>query len=234
MVRVRVMSYNIRALKDDRAAVVRVVRALDPDVLCLQEVPRHPFSGHRISELASDCGMLWAGGGSRGMMSTTLLTSLRLEVLASGHRQFPVRWHDEPRGWGYARVRLPGGAPLTAVSVHLSLRTSEHREHVRLLRDAAETSDPLVVGGDVNETDDGPGWAPLAEGLIDVCGDALTFPALTPARRIDAIFAAAELQPEAVIVEVPEADLCAASDHRPVVVDLCPGAADAPEVDRVR
>lgn len=233
MARVRVMSYNIRALKDDRAAVVRVVRALDPDVLCLQEAPRHPFSGHRISELASDCGMLWAGGGSRGMMSTTLLTSLRLEVLTSGHRRFPVRWHDEPRGWAYARVRLPGGAQLTAVSVHLSLRPSEHLEHVRLLRDAAETAAPVVIGGDINETDEGPGWRPLADGLVDVCGDVPTFPAPTPERRIDAIFSAAELRPEAVVVEVPDADLCAASDHRPVVVDVYPGSADAPEVERV-
>ena len=40
----RVASYNVRDLKDDVDAAARVVRAIDPDVLCLQEVPRHPFS----------------------------------------------------------------------------------------------------------------------------------------------------------------------------------------------
>lgn len=223
MDRVRVMSYNIRALKDDRAAVVRVVRALDPDVLLLQEVPRHPLSGHRISALASDCGLLWSGGGGRGMMSTTLLTSLRLEVLASGHRRFPVRWKDEPRGWAYACVRLPGGAAFTAISVHLSLRTSEHAEHSRLLRTAQETAGPVVVGGDINETHQGPGWKRLAEGLQDVCCDTMTFPAAAPERRIDAIFASDTLRPESVPVDVAEADLVTATDHRPIAVDVLPG-----------
>lgn len=230
MGRVRVMSYNIRALKDDRAALVRVVRAIDPDVLLLQEVPRHPMSGHRIAALASDCGLLWAGGGSRGMMSTTLLTSLRLDVLASGHHRFPVRWKDEPRGWAFARVRLPTGSPFTAVSVHLSLRTAEHAGHARLLRAAQDASGPLVVGGDINEKPGGPGWTPLAEGLVDVCRDAKTFPAHAPHRRIDAIFASDSLRPQPIPVDVAESDLVAATDHRPLVVDLRTVSADRVDV----
>lgn len=34
------MSWNLHDLRDDPAAAVRVIRAVDPDVLCLQEVPR--------------------------------------------------------------------------------------------------------------------------------------------------------------------------------------------------
>ena len=47
-------SYNVRDLKDDVAAAAGVVRAIAPDVLCLQEVPRHPFSGHRVAEFAAE------------------------------------------------------------------------------------------------------------------------------------------------------------------------------------
>ena len=34
----RLMSYNVRGLKDDRAALLRVIRHAAPDVLCLQEI----------------------------------------------------------------------------------------------------------------------------------------------------------------------------------------------------
>lgn len=51
--RVRVVSYNVRGLADDVAAAAEVVRALDPDVLLLQEVPRHPASSYRISGFLS-------------------------------------------------------------------------------------------------------------------------------------------------------------------------------------
>ena len=36
----RVATYNIRALRDDRRAVVRVITALDADLVCVQEAPR--------------------------------------------------------------------------------------------------------------------------------------------------------------------------------------------------
>ena len=37
---VRVATYNVRDLLDDNAAAARTVRAIAPDVLCLQEFPR--------------------------------------------------------------------------------------------------------------------------------------------------------------------------------------------------
>ena len=40
---VRVASYNTRDFLDDHHLAARVVRAVDPDVLCLQEVPRRLF-----------------------------------------------------------------------------------------------------------------------------------------------------------------------------------------------
>ena len=49
----RVASYNLKDLTLDRAAAARVIRAIDPDVLCLQEVPRRLGASWRVSALAS-------------------------------------------------------------------------------------------------------------------------------------------------------------------------------------
>lgn len=218
---VRVVSYNVRAFKDDTDALLRTIHALKPDVLCLQEVPRHPFSGHRVAEFASKCGLYWAGG-HRGRMSTTLMTSLRLDVLSSGHRLFPVRRPDEPRGYAFATVRLPGYQPFTAVSVHLSLRGAERPEHAKLLMEAAELGEdiPLVLAGDINETHQGPAWSLFAKQLDDPSGDVLTFPSSKPVKRIDAVFASPELKAVRPAVELVEADLVAGTDHRPLWLDL--------------
>ena len=71
---VRVASYNTRDFLDDHHLAARVVRAVDPDVLCLQEVPRRLFAGWRVRRFAAACGLDWAGG-HRGSGGTTVLTS---------------------------------------------------------------------------------------------------------------------------------------------------------------
>jgi len=57
----RVASYNLRDFKEDSDAAVRVVRAINPDVLCLQEVPRHVLSSYRTASFAARCGLYWSG-----------------------------------------------------------------------------------------------------------------------------------------------------------------------------
>ena len=54
---VRVASYNTRDFLDDHHLAARVVRAVDPDVLCLQEVPRRLFAGGRVRRFAAACGL---------------------------------------------------------------------------------------------------------------------------------------------------------------------------------
>ena len=58
---VRVASYNTRDFLDDHHLAARVVRAVDPDVLCLQEVPRRLFGGWRVARFAAACGLQLAG-----------------------------------------------------------------------------------------------------------------------------------------------------------------------------
>jgi len=218
--RLRVASYNLRDLKDDRAAVVRVIRAIDPDVLCLQEVPRHPFSGHRVADLAARCGLYWSGG-HRGSGGTTVLSSLRMDMRAADHARLPVARFQRERGYAVARLALPGHHPLTVVSVHLSLDGAERTAHAQDVLGVVGVDAPMVLAGDLNEQSDGSAWSAFAGRLRAVTGEAPTFTSRHPRHRLDAIFATPSLR---VIggpaVRLERADLVAATDHLPVWVDL--------------
>lgn len=217
---VRVAAYNVRAFKDDRAALVRVVRAIAPDVLLLQEAPRHPGSGHRVAAFAEDVGMTWSDG-RRGRMSTTILTSLRLDVLSCLHRNLPVGRWEEPRGYAVARLRLPGHAEFTAVSVHLSLRDAQRGPHCeQILSVIGRVGTPTVLGGDLNETFGRGAWLTLQTRLNDVTGDVLTSPSGVPGKTIDGLLATPSLRGGVPDLGLNVEDLRGATDHRPVYADF--------------
>lgn len=231
----RVVSYNLRGMRDDVAALTTVVRGLDPDVLLLQEIPRHPLSTYRVSDLARRCDLLWSGR-TRRLSGTTLLTSLRVRSSPARDVALPVAGRPgtrrgNPRSWTWAWVRPLGAAPVAVVSAHLSLLPGERVDHVRrIVRGCGERGIAparLVVGGDLNEDASGPAWASLADSLTEVTADRPTFPAARPHRRIDAIFAGAGLRPVTAVpgapwpvATLPPRLLAAASDHLPVWVDL--------------
>jgi len=78
-----------------------------------------------------------------------------------------------------------------------------------------------VLAGDLNEGGTGRAWRRFAEPLRLVSPTAPTYPATTPRRLLDVVFASPELT---VLphrdVALDEGDLVRASDHRPVWVDL--------------
>ena len=226
----RVAAYNLRGMRDDRAAAARVVRAIAPDVLCLQEVPRHFLFGHRVADFAVACGLYWTGG-SRGSGGTTIMTSLRVETLATSHERLAVRSLDQQRGFAWQVLRRPGGPTVGVASLHLSLRAAERRTHVADVLARLPQDLPLVVAGDVNEPPTGRAWKALAARLPVVSADAFTFPSSRPRARIDGIFAdpaltvvAGEGAADRSAVVLDEGDLRAATDHRPIWVDLDLGA----------
>ncbi|MBM6402452.1 endonuclease/exonuclease/phosphatase family protein [Phycicoccus sonneratiae] len=219
--RFRVASYNTRDFLDDHRLAARVVRAVDPDVLCLQEVPRRLLAGWRTARFARACGMRWTGR-HRGSGGTTVFTSSRVRALAADHVRLPVRWPDRTRGYAVVRVAV-GHAEVTAVSVHLSLRPPERVAHTERILARIADAGPLVLAGDLNEDDTGGAWR-----LIDV-PDRLhlvspatpTFPAARPRRRLDVVFASPGLRvlPHREVL-LPDTVWAAASDHRPTWVDL--------------
>ena len=222
----RVATYNLRGLKDDKAAAAAVVRAIDPDVLLLQEVPRYPGSDYAISGFARQCGLLWSGR-TRLVSGTSLMTNLRVRATDSQDRALRVGLRENPRSYTVASVRRPGSVPVTVVSVHLSLVEEQRVDHARtVLREIAQDpripdDQPLVVGGDLNEDGSGPAWRTVVGELSEVSDDRPTFPAARPHRRIDAVFARghrAATPGDPALLE--GLDLAGATDHLPVWVDL--------------
>ncbi|MEO3939088.1 endonuclease/exonuclease/phosphatase family protein [Dermatophilaceae bacterium Soc4.6] len=219
----RVASYNTRDLLDDAAAAARVVRALDPDVLCLQEVPRRLLAARRVARFATACGLRWAGA-HRGSGGVTIFTSDRVEVSESSHHRLPVRLGVRRRGYAVATVALPGHPPLTVVSLHLSLVAAQRVQHVnQLLAEIGADAAPVrtIVAGDLNEEPGSAAYALLARHLVAVGEPALTFPTSNPDKALDVVFASADLvaRPGSPVA-LDEADLRAATDHLPVWVEV--------------
>lgn len=226
------MTYNVHDLRDDRAAAARVVRAVRPDVLCLQEVPRRLTTEVRLPAFARRCGLLW-GGGRLGTGGTAVLTGPRVEVVERQRGRLPVRFPDRSRGYAAATVRLSGDGraarPVTVVSMHLGLRADERVRHALIvlgrLDASALTEDRVVVAGDLNEGADGRARALIGARYRLVSGGIPTYPADQPSAALDVVFAAPTLPVLEVgavdaMGAVAERDLVAGSDHRPVWVDL--------------
>ncbi len=220
MTRVRVATYNTRDFRDDQGAAARVVRALDPDVLCLQEVPRRLFAPSRVARFADLVGLEWVGQ-HRGSGGTTIFTSARVRRDLTHHARLRVRWPDRTRGYAVASVRLGDGEPVTVVSVHLSLRAEERARHTASILRSLRATSRTVICGDLNEDETGRAWQLLGAGMNLVSPPDPTYPSFAPRRRLDVVFATPDLAvlPHERLV-LDRTELGRASDHRPTWVDL--------------
>jgi endonuclease/exonuclease/phosphatase family metal-dependent hydrolase len=229
----RVASYNLKDFTLDRHAAARVVRAIDPDVLCLQEVPRRLLSTWRVSDFAEECGMYWSGR-HRGSGGTTIFTSLRVQVSESRHYRLRVAALQRTRGYAVIRVGPAGHQPLVVSSVHLSLDADERERHASQILERVAGGGPVLLAGDLNEGETGKAWRLFAAPLRLISPAVPTYPAKAPRKVLDVIFASPDL---AVLphreVALDPADLVAASDHRPtwVDVDLDPQAVPTAETE---
>jgi endonuclease/exonuclease/phosphatase family metal-dependent hydrolase len=240
---VTVLVFNIHAGKDtarqnNLARVAELVRGTGADLVLLQEVDRNTErSGpqDQPAELARLTGYSVAFGRTisfqGGDYGIALLsrwpiqrdTLIPLTVTAPPGRTAEGR---EQRGVLLARVAAPGG-PLAVLNTHLDHTGDDVwrvQEIARVLR-AAATVDarqvPVLVGGDLNALPESPVHEQLrAAGFRDVwpecgTGDAMTFPAGAPVRRIDYLYVAGAVR--CVEARVLPSD---ASDHRPLLVRL--------------
>jgi endonuclease/exonuclease/phosphatase family metal-dependent hydrolase len=220
--RVRIVSWNIRSLRDDRAAVVAVLRSLDPDVVALQEAPRFLRSRTRLAALARESGLVYGCGG-RASAGTALLTALRIDVLRTSEALLPPSPRLHRRGVALAEVRPAGTqSGWVVASVHLGLDADERVRHAEVVRElvAAYQGERGVIAGDLNERPGGRAWTTLSHGFGDPgrSADAPTFPARSPTSRIDVVLVPDGVEATSHVVTGPA--VVAASDHCPVVVDL--------------
>ncbi|NBM14889.1 endonuclease/exonuclease/phosphatase family protein [Streptomyces sp. GC420] len=227
---IRVLSYNIRSLRDDREALARVIRACAPDLLFVQEAPRFFRWRKHAAWLAKNSGLVTLTGGASAS-GPALLCSLRVTVEHTEDVLLPRTPGLHQRGFATAVARI-GGTRLGLVSFHLSLDDDERYEQGGLLLDrlAALGTPHALAAGDLNDRPDGRTFRRLAGSLQDCWatrpwGAENTFSPADPRRRIDAVFATRDVEVLGCGVPrglpgVTDADLRAASDHLPVLAAL--------------
>lgn len=226
----RVMSYNVRSLRDDPAAVGRVMRAAAPDVVVVQEAPRFARWRSHAASIARRAGLVVVTGG-RTAAGNLLLCHLRVEVeRAEDVLLRPARAVDgrrlHRRGLALALLRV-GDTRFVVAGTHLDLDETARLRHVEEIRRIVQRfapDAPSVVGGDLNDRPGSAVFAALADGRTDAWaavgeGDGPTFPAGAPDRRIDALFLSGGVDPTAAAV-LDSPDVRVGSDHRPLVVDV--------------
>jgi endonuclease/exonuclease/phosphatase family metal-dependent hydrolase len=170
----RLVSYNVWGIPFSKEAARRskelpaALLALEPDVICLQEVW---LAGQREELRAALAGRFQVASASGG----GLFLASRFPIVEVAFTPFPVFEglsvveRLARKGWLDAVLDLPHGR-MRVVTTHLALEGPRHLqlgvllEHLRARRDL-----PLVLAGDLNTAASDPSWARLpAEGLIDV------------------------------------------------------------------
>ena len=228
MADLRLLSYNVRSLRDDAEAVADVIRACRPDVVAVQEAPRHLRWRSKRAALARKSGLVVATADRPGGLM--LMTSLAVRIVSTKFTVLPKSPDLHQRAVAAAELELRG-AHWTVASVHFSLDADERVRHLEPLRAfLGDGTAPLVVAGDLNEGPSGPVWQALAEQLQDSYaiapdGPGETFRARRPRHRIDAVFAERSVEVVSchAVHEGPGIDsdrLIAASDHLPVLAVL--------------
>ncbi|MFI5755349.1 endonuclease/exonuclease/phosphatase family protein [Streptomyces sp. NPDC051569] len=227
---IRVLSYNIRSMRDDRDALARVIRACAPDLVFIQEAPRFFRWRKPAARLAARTGLVVLSGGAPAA-GPMLLCSMRATVERTEDILLPLTPGLHRRGFATAVVRF-GRARVGLLSCHLSLRADERFAQAGMALDQLDTMDTpnAILAGDLNERPTGPGFRLLAERLQDCWtaepwGDEYTSTPANPRQRIDAVFATRGITVLGCGVPrglpgITEDDMRAATDHLPVLAAL--------------
>ncbi|MEU6947091.1 endonuclease/exonuclease/phosphatase family protein [Streptomyces sp. NPDC046316] len=221
---VRVLSYNVRSMRDDEDALARVIRACAPDLVFVQEAPRFFRWRKHAARLAAKSELVVLGGGATAA-GPLLMCSLRATVERTEDVLLPLTPGLHRRGFATAVVRF-AGARVGLISCHLSLRSEERYAQAGMLLDrvAAMDAPHVIVAGDLNERPGGRSFTRLAKELQDgwevsPWGGEYTSTPGDPHQRIDAILATpgVEFLGCGVPQDLDPSDLKAATDHLPVL-----------------
>ncbi|GAA2988132.1 endonuclease/exonuclease/phosphatase family protein [Streptomyces fulvorobeus] len=227
---VRVLSYNVRSMRDDTEALARVIRACRPDLVFVQEAPRFFRWRKAAARLAAATGLVVLSGGASAA-GPLLLCSLRATVERTEDVLLPLTPGLHRRGFATAVVRI-AGTRIGLLSCHLSLQREERLAQADSLLERLDAMrvPHALAAGDLNEGPEGRAFTRLAGRLQDCravrpWGGEHTFPPDGPRRRIDAVFATQGVEVLGCgvpwgLAGITEADLRAATDHLPVLAAL--------------
>lgn len=226
----RVLTYNVRSMRDDRAALARVIRDAEAHVVCVQEAPRFARWRALCAQLARTSGMVVVGGG-RPAAANLIMSTLAVDVQGL----HCVRFSRDPglhrRGAAVALLRYSGAA-FALAGTHLDLRPGPRLRHVgelhRGITEHVPAGMPTIVAGDINDDPGSAVWQALCVQRLDAFAQAdggrgadagFTSTATEPRRRIDAIFVDPRITVRSAEV-LDGDDVRVASDHRPLLAEL--------------
>lgn len=222
----RLLSYNVRALRDDNEALFRVIRDVGADVVCIQEAPRFLRWRSKAAAIARRSGMVVVTGG-RPAGSNLILSSLGVTVHATHDIGLSRDRSQYARGMALALLSK-GDATFAVAGTHLDLVDEPRLRHVAELYakmdDLIPAGTARVLAGDMNCRPGEPAWTALTERGSDVwagvgSGDGFTFRAGAPFERIDGVFIDGPVRALSATV-IESVDTAEASDHYPLLVEL--------------
>jgi len=222
----RLVTYNVRSMRDDRAALGRVIRSIEPHVVCVQESPRFLRWRSLCAELARISNLVVVSGG-RYAGSNLILSALPVDVLSNEDVLFTKDPGLHQRGTAIAVLQYHGSG-FAVAGTHLDLSAPARLRHVAELDAAIEqhvpADVPCVVAGDMNARPGSPVWQALNARRQDAfacagSGGAFTSPAKHPRHQIDGVFSDPRITVlSARVIDHPDVPI--ASDHRPLLVEL--------------
>jgi endonuclease/exonuclease/phosphatase family metal-dependent hydrolase len=224
--RLRVLTYNVRSMRDDRAALGRVIRSAEPDVVLVQESPRFARWRSLCAQLARRANLVVVTGG-RYAGSNLVLSTLGVDVESTADVLFSRDLFLHRRGTAIA-VLSKDGTRFAVAGTHLDMEEAARLRHVAELDTAIEHNVPghvpTVVAGDVNDRPGSAVWQALTSKRTDAfaaagTGNGFTSSATDPHQIIDGIFVDPRITVrDARVLDGP--DVAVASDHCPLLAEL--------------
>jgi len=230
---IRVATYNIHRSRgmDGRtnpARVAEVIRAIDADVIALQEViGAGPHTQGHAEEIGALVGMGWVMAPTRHLRGCLFGNVVLSRHPITHHAQYDLSWKTcEPRCSQRVDIAF-GQDTLHLYNVHLGTAFLERRHQAgrltAILHDR-RVGVPKIVLGDFNEWMKGLATSVLNERLqsIDLrkhLKRRRTYPGVFPVLHLDHIYYEGKVEVDKV--ELPRTRLALmASDHLPLVADL--------------
>src|SRR5271165_3809483 len=246
---VKVVTYNIHTCvgvdrRYDPSRIGAVLREIDADIACLQEVDarrRYDWYANQWAYLgeATGCRVITGAGirEYRARFGNAILT--RFPVLAARSIDLTVTGY-EPRGAIDADV-LIGERVLRVIATHFGLHAVERRQQANRLMAALgepgrvkrREAHAVLLMGDLNEWRGRRGAIRSLDRRLGPSAAARTFPSWMPMLALDRIYADGRaILRDVSVYRSPLARL--ASDHLPLVGRLCWSARDLRDRERLR